>query len=97
MKIKTQENYNRSKRQVVYGISIQIDGGHRYCKYPLGHQNYPTHYMAEQAAEELRQLFLEKAAYIEYPESGSLGVNKPEYVRIKTTFQLAHPRMVRLQ
>lgn len=40
MKVRTQQNFNRKTRETVFGISIMPDGGRRYCKYPIGHQEY---------------------------------------------------------
>lgn len=40
MKVRTQQNFNRKTNETVFGISIMPDGGKRYCKYPIGHQEY---------------------------------------------------------
>lgn len=39
MKVRTQQNFNRKTYETVFGISIMPDGGRRYCKYPIGHQD----------------------------------------------------------
>lgn len=43
MKVRTQQNFNRKTYETVFGISIMPDGGRRYCKYPIGHQEYKDH------------------------------------------------------
>lgn len=40
MKVRTQQNFNQKTHETVFGISIMPDGGRRYCKYPIGHQEY---------------------------------------------------------
>lgn len=56
MKVRTQQNFNRKTRETVFGISIMPDGGRRYCKYPIGHQEYKDYTQAHQAMkkEELK-------------------------------------------
>lgn len=48
MKVRTQQNFNRKTRETVFGISIMPDGGRRYCKYPIGHQEYKDYTQAHQ-------------------------------------------------
>ena len=46
MKVRTQQNFNRKTCETVFGISIMPDGGRRYCKYPIGHQEYKDYTQA---------------------------------------------------
>lgn len=81
MDIRTQPNYNRKTREEVFGISIRINGGRRYCKYPIGHQNYKTIGDAYAASVEIMKRIL-AGARIEYGVGGSAGIDKNEYVKI---------------
>lgn len=56
MEIRTQPNFNFETGEEVFGLSIRIDGGRRYCKYPAGHQNYKTIGDASEAAAKMMGL-----------------------------------------
>lgn len=56
MKVRTQQNFNRKTYETVFGISIMPDGGRRYCKYPIGHQEYKDYTQAYQAMIKYMQL-----------------------------------------
>ena len=81
MDIRTQPNYNRKTGEEVFGISIRINGGRRYCKYRIGHQNYKTIGDAYAASVEIMKRILAGARF-EYGVDGSAGINKNEYVKI---------------
>ena len=53
MKVRTQQNFNRKTYETVFGISIMPDGGRRYCKYPIGHQEYKDYTQAYQAMKDV--------------------------------------------
>lgn len=82
MKLRTQKNYNTKTREIVFGVSIMIDGGCRYCKYPIGHQEYKTNADAKEAMEKIKNI-LDNGGTIEYSKLGSKGTNHHEYVLIK--------------
>lgn len=81
MEIRTQPNFNFETGEEVFGLSIRIDGGRRYCKYPAGHQNYKTIGDASEAAAKMMGR-ISNGAHIEYGKNGSSGINKVEYVKI---------------
>ena len=56
MKVRTQQNFNRKTRETVFGISIMPDGGRRYCKYPIGHQEYKDYTQAHQAMKDVQKI-----------------------------------------
>lgn len=56
MKVRTQQNFNRKTRETVFGISIMPDGGRRYCKYPIGHQEYKDYTQAYQAMKDVQKI-----------------------------------------
>ena len=78
MKVRTQQNFNRKTRETVFGISIMPDGGRRYCKYPIGHQEYKDYTQAHQAMKDVQKILV-------YSPKGSAGINKNEYVKIEMT------------
>lgn len=53
MKVRTQQNFNRKTNETVFGISIMPDGGRRYCKYPIGHQEYKDYAQAERCTKDI--------------------------------------------
>ena len=55
MKVRTQQNFNRKTYETVFGISIMPDGGRRYCKYPIGHQEYKDYTQAYQAMKDVQK------------------------------------------
>lgn len=83
MEIRTQKNYNFETRKEVFGISIKVEGGRKYCKYPVGYQNFCTLSEAEQAKIEVSKL-LANGSEIIYASGESKGVNKSEYVKINS-------------
>ena len=56
MKVRTQQNFNRKTYETVFGISIMPDGGRRYCKYPIGHQEYKDYTQAYQAMKDVQKI-----------------------------------------
>lgn len=91
MKVRTQQNFNRKTYETVFGISIMPDGGRRYCKYPIGHQEYKDYTQAYQAMKDVQKI-LDNGGRLVYSPKGSAGINKNEYVketdRIKFTAYL---------
>lgn len=81
MEIRTIKNYNFETEETVFGISIRVDGGHRYCKYPVGHQGYKTMTEAADAKKKAIEQ-IRNGAHLEYGKNGSSGINKAEYVKI---------------
>lgn len=81
MEIRTQPNFNFETGEEVFGLSIRIDGGRRYCKYPAGHQNYKTITEATEAKKKVLEQ-LKNGAHLDYGKNGTVGINKPEYVKI---------------
>lgn len=84
MKVRTQQNFNRKTRETVFGISIMPDGGRRYCKYPIGHQEYKDYTQAYQAMKDVQKI-LDNGGRLVYSPKGSAGINKNEYVKIEMT------------
>lgn len=84
MKVRTQQNFNRKTRETVFGISIMPDGGRRYCKYPIGHQEYKDYTQAHQAMKDVQKI-LDNGGRLVYSPKGSAGINKNEYVKIEMT------------
>lgn len=81
MQVRIQHNYNFKTEEDLFGLSIRLENGHRYCKYPAGHQSYKTISEATIAKKKVMEQF-RNGAHLEYGVNGSKGVNKPEYVRI---------------
>lgn len=81
MEVRTQPNFNFDTGEDVFGLSIRVDGGRRYCKYPVGHQSYKTIGDATAAAVKLKER-ISIGAHIEYGKNGSAGINKAELVKI---------------
>ena len=73
MKVRTQQNFNQKTHETVFGISIMPDGGRRYCKYQIGHQEYKDDV----------QKILDNGGRLVYSPKGSAGINKHEYVKIE--------------
>lgn len=82
MKVRTQQNFNRKTYETVFGISIMPDGGRRYCKYPIGHQEYKDYTQAHQAMKDVQKI-LDNGGRLVYSPKGSAGINKNEYVKIE--------------
>lgn len=82
MKVRTQQNFNRKTNETVFGISIMPDGGKRYCKYPIGHQEYKDYTQAHQAMKDVQKI-LDNGGRLVYSPKGSVGINKNEYVKIE--------------
>lgn len=81
MKIRTQTNFNFKTQEEMFGLSLCVDGGRLYCKYPIGHQSYKTIGDASKAAVEMMER-IRGGARIEYGANGTRGVNKNEYVKV---------------
>lgn len=81
MEIRTQPNFNFETGEYVFGLSIRVEGGRRYCKYPAGHQNYKTITEANEAKKKVLEQ-LNNGAHLYYGKNGTAGINKPEYVKI---------------
>lgn len=81
MKIRINRNYNKRTDEDLFGLSIRLDNGRLYCKYPVNHQNYKTIDEAKEAAERLSQQ-ISASANLDYGSNGSAGINKAEYVKI---------------
>ncbi|GEM_PF-577470 len=82
MKIRTQPNFDRNNpEKEIFGLSIMLDKGRKYCKYPIGHQEYKSLPDAAEAAVKLQDR-IKNGAHIEYGTNGTAGVNKAEYVKI---------------
>ena len=75
MKVRTQQNFNRKTRETVFGISIMPDGGRRYCKYPIGHQEYKDYTQAHQAMKDVQKI-LDNGGRLVYSPKGSAGMMK---------------------
>lgn len=75
MKVRTQQNFNRKTYETVFGISIMPDGGRRYCKYPIGHQEYKDYTQAYQAMKDVQKI-LDNGGRLVYSPKGSAGINK---------------------
>ena len=71
MKVRTQQNFNRKTRETVFGISIMPDGGRRYCKYPIGHQEYKDYTQAHQAMKDVQKI-LDNGGRLVYSPKGSV-------------------------
>lgn len=82
MKLRVQKNFNSNTDEIVYGISIKVDGSRYYCKYPIYHQGYKTKQEAKEIMNKIKDI-LNNGGEIEYAPSGSAGINKHEYVLIK--------------
>lgn len=82
MKVRTQQNFNQKTHETVFGISIMPDGGRRYCKYPIGHQEYKDYAQAHQAMKDVQKI-LDNGGRLVYSPKGSAGINKHEYVKIE--------------
>lgn len=82
MKVRTQQNFNKKTHETVFGISIMPDGGRRYCKYPIGHQEYKDYTQAHQAMKDVQKI-LDNGGRLVYSPKGSAGINKHEYVKIE--------------
>ena len=65
-------------------FSIMPDGGRRYCKYPIGHQEYKDYTQAHQAMKDVQKI-LDNGGRLVYSPKGSAGINKNEYVKIEMT------------
>ena len=72
----------RDSYETVFGISIMPDGGRRYCKYPIGHQEYKDYTQAYQAMKDVQKI-LDNGGRLVYSPKGSAGINKNEYVKIE--------------
>lgn len=82
METRTNRNLKFDTGEIVFGISIRVDGGHKYCKYPVGYQSFKTLGEAVQAKENVLQI-LSNGGSIVYPSGVSKGVNATEPVKIK--------------
>lgn len=82
MKLRVQKNINSNTDEIVYGISIKVDGSRYYCKYPISHQEYKTKKEATEIMNKIKDI-LNNGGEIEYAPSGYAGINEPEYVLIK--------------
>lgn len=81
MKVRTQPNYNKKTGEYIFGLSIRLENGHRYCKYPIGHQGYKTITEATEAKKMVMEQ-LRNGAHLDYGVNGTAGINKNEYVKI---------------
>lgn len=81
MIVRIQKNYNIETDEDLFGLSIRLDNGHRYCKYPAGHQNYKTITEATEAKKKVMEQ-IRNGAHLEYGKNGSSGINKAEYVKL---------------
>lgn len=81
MKVRTQPNYNKKTGENIFGLSIRLENGHRYCKYPIGHQGYKTITGAAEAKKMVMEQ-LRNGAHLDYGVNGTAGINKNEYVKI---------------
>jgi Protein with unknown function (DUF469). len=82
MEVRINKNYDFKKNEDCFGLSIKVDGGHRYCKYPVHLQSFTTMDAARAAMAELLTQ-LSSGATLVYPNSVSKGINKVEQVMIK--------------
>lgn len=82
MEVRINKNYNLETNEDLFGLSLKVDGGHRYCKYPIEHQEYKTITDAHKAKGEVSKQFAEGAIII-YPNNLSKGINKSEPVKIR--------------
>lgn len=81
MEVRVQCNWNRKTNEDLFGLSIRLDDGRLYCKFPIGHQGYKTYTEAKEALIKVKEQ-LQKGFHLEYGAKGSAGINKTEYVRI---------------
>lgn len=82
MEVRINKNYNFRTQQDLFGLSIKVGGGHRYCKYPVHLQSFTNTADARAAMVELLTQ-LSSGATLVYPNSVSKGINKVEQVMIK--------------
>lgn len=81
MKVRIQPNFNFKTGEDLFGLSIRLENGHRYCKYPIGYQQYRTITEAIQAKKKVIEQF-RNGARLNYGINGTAGINKAEYVKI---------------
>lgn len=81
-KIRVNKNWNKRTNETIYGVSVKLDGAQRYCKYPIGHQEYKTKSEATLAGLELCKA-VKAGAKIVYCKNGTAGINKNEYIKIE--------------
>lgn len=81
MEIRIQPYYDFVTKKEVFGLSIRVNGGRRYCKFPMGDQSYETIGDASEAAVKMMER-IKNGAHIEYGANGTAGVNKVECVNI---------------
>ena len=81
MQVRTQRNFNKKTGEDLFGLSIKLEVGHRYCKYPIGHQDYKTITEATKAKKKVMEQ-LRNGAHLDYGINGTAGINKAEYVKI---------------
>lgn len=81
MEVRIIKNFDFKTHETVFGVSIRVDGGRLYCKYPVGHQGYKTITEANKAKKNVIEQ-LSNGCRIEYGQNGSAGLNKHELVRI---------------
>lgn len=79
---KDSTEFQPKTNETVFGISIMPDGGRRYCKYPIGHQEYKDYAQAHQAMKDVQKI-LDNGGRLVYSPKGSAGINKHEYVKIE--------------
>lgn len=53
MKVRTIKNFDFKTHETLYGVSIKVDRGRLYCKYPIGDQGYKTIADANDAKEDV--------------------------------------------
>lgn len=82
MEVRINKNYNFKTSEDLFGLSLRVDGGHRYCKYPMEHQDYKTVTEASKAKGEVSKQFANGATIL-YPNNLSKGINKSEPVKIR--------------
>jgi len=81
MQVRTQRNFNKKTGEDLFGLSIKLEVGHIYCKYPIGHQDYKTITEATKAKKKVMEQ-LRNGAHLDYGINGTAGINKAEYVKI---------------
>ena len=82
MEARVNKNLNVETNAICFGISIRVDGGHRYCKYPVEHQEYASLKTAHQAKDKLLK-DLKAGAKLIFPKGVSVGLNKVEPVKVE--------------
>lgn len=84
MKTRVIQNLDFSTNEICWGVSIQINGGRLYCKYPIGYQSFDSKHLAEEGRKKIENA-IKKGATVRYMGNVSRGLNKHERVQVLVT------------